>query len=95
MKEEDAFWVTCMIIEKYLPLDYYSNFFGVLADQSLLECLIERQFPDLHQHFIEIEMQTELLSFAWFIQLFVSKMPTMTVNLVWALFFLRGTRVLF
>ena len=32
LNEEEAFWVTCMIIEKYFPLDYYSNFFGVLAD---------------------------------------------------------------
>ena len=40
MNEEQAFWVTCMIIERYLPLDYYSNFFGVLADQRVLDELI-------------------------------------------------------
>ena len=47
LREEEAFWVTCMIIEKYFPLDYYSNFFGVLTDQSILEDLIERRFFDL------------------------------------------------
>ena len=32
LNEEQSFWVTCMLIEKYVPFDYYSNFFGVLAD---------------------------------------------------------------
>ena len=45
MHEEEAFWMVCMIIEKYFSLDYYSNFFGVLADQSLLEVLLEKRFP--------------------------------------------------
>ena len=36
MKEEEAFWVLNQIIEKYLPLDYYSNMVGVLVDQKVL-----------------------------------------------------------
>ena len=30
--EEYAFWTLCQIVEKYLPLDYFSNFFGVVVD---------------------------------------------------------------
>ena len=30
--EEYAFWTLCQMIETYLPLDYFSNFFGVLVD---------------------------------------------------------------
>jgi small G protein signaling modulator 3 len=31
-KEEEAFWVFVMILEKILPIDYYSNLMGVRAD---------------------------------------------------------------
>ena len=37
MSEEEAFWTLNQIIEKYLPLDYYSNMVGVLVDQKVLQ----------------------------------------------------------
>ena len=36
MKEEEAFWTMAQIVERYLPLDYYSNMIGVLVDQKVL-----------------------------------------------------------
>ena len=49
--EEYAFWTLCQIIESYLPLDYFSNFFGVVVDQKVLDEQIERMFPELADHF--------------------------------------------
>lgn len=45
--EEYAFWTLCQIIECYLPLDYFSNFFGASVDQKVLLEFIERLFPEL------------------------------------------------
>lgn len=73
--EEYAFWTLCQIVECYLPLDYFSNFFGVLIDQKVLdECILIR-FPQLANHFEQIEFRSELLSMPWFVQLMVNKMP--------------------
>ena len=36
MREDEAFWTLIQIVERYLPLDYYSNMIGVLVDQKVL-----------------------------------------------------------
>ena len=93
--EEYVFWTLCQIIEQYLPLDYFSNFFGVVVDQKVLDDMIGRMFPRLAEHFDHIGFSTELLSMAWFVQLLVNKMPLQTVNLVWDMFLLDDIRSLF
>ena len=32
MDEEEAFWTFAMIIETFMPIDYYSNMVGALID---------------------------------------------------------------
>ena len=93
--EEYVFWTLCQIIEQYLPLDYFSNFFGVVVDQKVLDDMIGRMFPRLAEHFDHIGFSTELLSMAWFVQLLVNKMPLQTVNLVWDMFLLDDIRSIF
>ena len=93
--EEYAFWTLCQIIEQYLPLDYFSNFFGVVVDQKVLDEQIKRMYPELSLHFDEIGFSTELLSMSWFVQLLVNKMPVPTVNLIWDMFLLDDIRSIF
>ena len=50
MKEEDAFWTMTQIVEKYLPLDYYSNMIGVLVDQKVLQHFMLERMPNLCAH---------------------------------------------
>ena len=83
------------MIECYLPLDYFSNFFGVHVDTQVLEEYIERQFPELAAHFEQVGFNIEMLSLQWFVQLLVNKMPIETVNLIWDMFLLYDMTNLF
>lgn len=83
------------MIECYLPLDYFSNFFGVHVDMRVLEEYIERQFPELAAHFEQVGFSMEMLSLQWFVQLLVNKMPIETVNLIWDMFLLYDMTNLF
>lgn len=65
--EEYAFWTLCQIVENYLPLDYFSNFFGVVVDQKVLDDFIWKMSPDLAEHFEQIGFTTDLLSMSWFV----------------------------
>ena len=94
-QEEYAFWTLCQIVEHYLPLDYFSNFFGVSVDQRVLDWYIKKMFPDLAAHFENIDFSVEMLSMSWFVQLLVNKMPLDTVNLIWDMFLVEDIRVIF
>lgn len=93
--EEYVFWTLCQIIECYLPLDYFANFFGVLVDQKVLIDCIQIRFPQLAEHFNQIDFNPDVLSTQWFLQLLVNKIPTETVNLVWDMFLLEDIRSIF
>ena len=51
MSEEEAFWMISMLIESFIPLDYYSKMVGAIVDQDVLDKLIEERMPDLWAHF--------------------------------------------
>ena len=82
-------------MEQYLPLDYFSNFFGVHVDQKVLDEIIGLRYPELAAHFQKVGFITELLSMSWFVQLLVNKMPIETVNLIWDLFLLDDIKQVF
>ena len=50
MNEEEAYWMLCQLMERYLPVDYYSKMVGVIIDHNVLSYLIEEKFPDLYFH---------------------------------------------
>ena len=78
----------------YFPLDYFANFYGVLVDQKVFDALFQQRFPQLAKHFDNVAFNTDLLTFPWFVQIFVGKIPLETTLVVWDLFFLKGVRVL-
>jgi len=94
LNEEEAFWTLCQVLEHYFSFDYFAGFFGVLVDQKVFDALMQRRFPQLAQHFDEIDFNTDLLTFPWLVQIFVDKIPLETLLIVWDLFFLKGVRVL-
>lgn len=52
LNEEEAFWVFSMLLERVLPIDYYSQMMGVNADcQFFGEKLLKEALPDVHLHF--------------------------------------------
>lgn len=95
MSEEEAFWTFAQVVETYLPLDFYSNLLGVLIDQRVMEYLMGKHLPKLCQHFEEQGWNADLQIFKWFVQLFVGHLETETEYVVWDLFFIKGSQVIF
>ena len=75
MKEEEAFWTMAQIVEKYLPLDYYSNMIGVLVDQKVLQHYMLQRLPELCEHLEEHQFSLDLIAFQWIACLFAINLP--------------------
>ena len=41
LNEEETFWVFTMIVETYLPFEYFSMMVGVLIDQKIFMRFVE------------------------------------------------------
>jgi hypothetical protein len=73
--EEEAFWITCSICEELLP-DYYSpSMIGAMVDQRIFEILVSKYLPDLHDHLQSVGVSIQLLSFPWFMTLYINYLP--------------------
>lgn len=53
MSEEEAFWMLAVLIESFIPLDYYSKLIGAIVDKDVLSKLIKERMPDLWAHLDE------------------------------------------
>jgi hypothetical protein len=53
MSEEEAFWMLTLLIESFIPLDYYSKLIGAIIDRDVLNQLIKERIPDLWAHLDE------------------------------------------
>jgi hypothetical protein len=53
----------CMIIESWLPLDYYSNMVGALLDQKVFSHILAERIPDLHEHLESLGFDPSLFVF--------------------------------
>jgi len=98
LEEEEAFWVLTQIIEERLPLDNYSNLIGVLVDQKVLQHMMEQRVPSLCQ-ILDQWPETSIIlvqtTFKWLMVLFVGELPIDTEYLVWDLFMVKGSVVIF
>ncbi len=70
LNEEQVFWTMCSLIESILPLDYYSEMTGVLADQKLFSTLFKRTLPEMWGFLERLGVDPSLISLQWFICLF-------------------------
>ncbi len=84
LREEEAFWVLCCLIEFILPLDYYTAMIGVLVDQAVFAELFERCMPELCGKLKRLSLDPTLVSMQWFICLFSqnvdSEVSALTLN---------------
>ena len=63
MSEEEAFWMLAMLLENFIPLDYYSKLVGVIIDHSCLNELIETRMQDLCEHLKEAFFDPKIVTF--------------------------------
>ncbi|KAJ8262095.1 hypothetical protein GJAV_G00162120 [Gymnothorax javanicus] len=94
--EEDAFWCLVAVVETIMPQDYYSkNLIASQADQRVLKDFMEEKMPRLMAHLNEYNIDVSLISFNWFLAVFVECLPSDILLRVWDAFLSEGSKVIF
>jgi len=83
------------LLEKILPLDYYTGMVGILVDQKLFTLLIKKMMPSLATIFEELNLDPSLVSLQWFICLFSYNLRPEVSDVIWDKLFLQGSKTIF
>ncbi|KAM4733074.1 TBC1 domain family member 2A isoform 2-T2 [Anableps anableps] len=94
--EEDAFWCLVAVVEVIMPQDYYTqNLVASQADQRVLKDFMAEKLPRLAAHFEGHGIDVSLITFNWFLVVFVESLPSDILLPVWDAFLYEGTKVIF
>ncbi|KAL7858402.1 hypothetical protein AOLI_G00185040 [Acnodon oligacanthus] len=94
--EEDAFWCLVAIVQFLMPQDYYTKtLLGSQADQRVFKEFMAEKLPRLVAHLEEHNVDVSLITFNWFMVVFVESLPSDILLKVWDAFFSEGTKVIF
>ncbi|XP_059503694.1 rab GTPase-activating protein 1-like isoform X2 [Stegostoma tigrinum] len=76
MPEEQAFCVLVKIMYDYGLRELYKNNFEDLHCKFYqLERLLQEQLPELHNHFVDLNLEAHMYASQWFLTLFTVKFP--------------------
>lgn len=94
--EESAFYCLADIIENIMPPEYYSNnLTGSQVDQRVFkDCFLEK-LPRLNAHFQQYKIDLSLITYNWFLVVFVDSLVSDILLRVWDAFLYEGTKVIF
>ncbi|KAJ3209806.1 TBC1 domain member 8B [Dinochytrium kinnereticum] len=95
LREEDAFWLLCVIIERLLPDQYTKTLVGSVIDQSVFSQLVQIHMPALSSHMSKLYMDISTISVPWFLCLFLNSVPIRLGVRFLDSFFLDGPKFLF
>ncbi|XP_069694443.1 TBC1 domain family member 2B-like isoform X2 [Periplaneta americana] len=96
LSEEDAFWGLVYIVEKLMPSDYYGHqLAGAQIDQRVLKDLIAEKMPRLSSHLLLYSVDISLVTFNWFLCIYIDSLPVDLFLRVWDAFLFEGSKVLF
>ncbi|KAJ3062997.1 hypothetical protein HDU99_005020, partial [Rhizoclosmatium hyalinum] len=95
MKEEDAFWVLCGIVERILPDHYTKTLVGSVIDQSVFTALVKTHLPNLAAHMDKLYMDLSTISVPWFVCLFLNNVSLSVAIKILDGFLLDGPKFLF
>lgn len=93
--EEETFWLLTQVVERYLPLDYYSVMTGVLVDNKVFERLLLSRLPKVLKFLRNREIDTSYFCVQWFVCIFASHFKKEVLVRIWDTFFANGASVLF
>ncbi|XP_073342447.1 TBC1 domain family member 2A [Pagrus major] len=94
--EEDAFWCLVSVVEVIMPQDYYTkNLVASQADQRVLKDFLTEKLPRLAAHFEDHSIDVSLITFNWFLVVFVESLPSDILLPLWDTFLYEGTKVIF
>ncbi|XP_028271333.1 TBC1 domain family member 2A-like isoform X2 [Parambassis ranga] len=94
--EEDAFWCLVTVVEAIMPQDYYTkSLVASQADQRVLKDFLAEKLPRLAAHFEDHGIDVSLITFNWFLVVFVESLPSDILLPLWDAFLYEGTKVMF
>ncbi|KAM9375974.1 TBC1 domain family member 2A [Pholidichthys leucotaenia] len=94
--EEAAFWCLVTVVESIMPQDYYTkNLVASQADQRVLKDFLSEKLPRLASHFEDHGIDISLITFNWFLVVFVENLPSDILLPLWDAFLYEGTKVIF
>ena len=81
-EEEDAFWVFVELMSAFSSF-HIRSMLGVRATQKILETLMDRCYPDLWAHLQTLGVELPLITYPWFLCLFIHAIPPEGVLRIW------------
>ncbi|XP_061832535.1 TBC1 domain family member 2A isoform X2 [Nerophis lumbriciformis] len=94
--EEDAFWCLVSVVDTIMPQDYYTkNLVASQADQHVFKDILLEKLPRLAAHFKLHGIDVSLVTFNWFLVVFVESLPSDILLPLWDAFLYEGTKVIF
>ncbi|CAK9108581.1 Mycosubtilin synthase subunit A [Includes: Glutamate-1-semialdehyde aminotransferase (GSA-AT) [Durusdinium trenchii] len=94
--EESAFWILCSLIEDILPDGYYTrSMIGIRVDMLVLNSLVMKYLPHLHNHFAEYDVDLSPVSMNWFLCLYINTLPDRLRDRILDCILHEGSKVLF
>lgn len=96
LDQEDAFWCLITIVEVFMPQDYYTKtLLGSQVDQRVFKDLLSEKLPRLHAHFDLYKVDSSLITFNWFLVLFVDSVNSDLLFKIWDAFLYEGPKIIF
>ncbi|KAM5292569.1 TBC1 domain family member 2B [Ctenodactylus gundi] len=96
LEQEDAFWCLVTIVEVFMPRDYYTKtLLGSQVDQRVFKDLMNEKLPRLHAHFEQYKVDYTLITFNWFLVVFVDSVVSDILFKIWDSFLYEGPKVIF
>uniref|UniRef100_A0A8C6SS06 TBC1 domain family, member 2B n=1 Tax=Neogobius melanostomus TaxID=47308 RepID=A0A8C6SS06_9GOBI len=96
LDQEDAFWMLIAIVEVFMPRDYYTKtLLGSQVDQRVFKDLMSEKLPRLHFHFEQHKVDFSLITFNWFLVLFVDSVVSDILFKIWDAFLYEGPKIIF
>ncbi|KAJ3269462.1 TBC1 domain member 8B [Terramyces sp. JEL0728] len=95
LREEDAFWLLCVIVERLLPDHYTKTLVGSVVDQSVFTQLVAQHLPNLSAHLNKLQLDLSTFSVPWFLCLYLNSVSLHIAIKFLDSFFLQGPKFLF
>ncbi|XP_061452009.1 TBC1 domain family member 2B isoform X2 [Rhineura floridana] len=96
LDQEDAFWCLVTIVEVFMPRDYYTKtLLGSQVDQRVFKDLMSEKLPRLQAHFEQYRVDYLLITFNWFLVVFVDSVVSDVLFKIWDSFLYEGPKVIF
>ncbi|XP_077120320.1 TBC1 domain family member 2B [Ranitomeya variabilis] len=96
LDQEDAFWCLVTIVEVFMPRDYYTKtLLGSQVDQRVFKDLMNEKLPRLNAHFEQHKVDYTLITFNWFLVVFVDSVVSDIFFRIWDTFLYEGSKIIF